>query len=81
MSDRPDDDEEYKRIFGLISEDDQIAFRVFFINSNTEAYDDTTKTASDWFVSFDVLEDAMPFLSLIGDGIKGFPCVPFLFKW
>ena len=46
----------------MISEDDQMAFRVFVINTNTEAYDDATKTASDLFVSFDVLEDAMPFL-------------------
>jgi len=63
MSDRPDDDgDDYKRIFGLMSEDDRMAFRVFVIISNTEAYDDETKTAQEWFVSWDALEDAMPFL-------------------
>jgi len=63
MSDRPDDDgDDYKRIFGLIREDDRMAFRVFVIISNTEAYDDETKTAQEWFVSWDALEDAMPFL-------------------
>ena len=39
-----------------------MAFRVFVIFSNTEPYDDETKIAKQWFVSFDVLEDAMPFL-------------------
>jgi len=64
MSNRPDDDEEYTRSFCiLMCKDDQIAFRVFVISTNTEAYDDETKTAADWFVSWDVLEDLMPFLS------------------
>ena len=63
MSDQPNDDEEYKRIFGLMRKDDQVAFRVFIISTNTEAYNDETKTASEWFLSWDVLEDAMPFLT------------------
>jgi len=63
MSDRPDDDEEYKRIFGLMRKHYRTAFRVFIISTNTEAYNDETKTASECFVSFDVLEDAMPFLT------------------
>jgi len=29
---------------------------------NTEAYNDATKTASDWFLTWDILEDMMPFL-------------------
>jgi len=36
-------------------------FRALISIVNTEAYDDESKTASEWFVSFDVLEDAMPF--------------------
>jgi len=63
MSYRPDDDEEYKRSFSLMRKDDQMAFRVFIISTNTEAYNDESKTASEWFLSWDALEDAMPFLT------------------
>ena len=63
MSERPDDDEEYNRIFGLMRKDDRMAFRLFIISTNIKAYNVKTKIAAAWFLSWDVLEDAMPFLT------------------
>jgi len=63
MSERPDDHEEYKCIFGLLHKDDRTAFRVFVISTNTEAYNDKTMIAAECFLTWDILEDLMPFLT------------------
>jgi len=42
----------------LMDDNDKVAFCL-----NTEAYDDATRTASEWFLPWDILEDAMPFLT------------------
>jgi len=47
----------------LMNTHDKVAFCFLVSIVNTEAYDDATRTASEWFLTWDILEDAMPFLS------------------
>ena len=79
MSDQPDmtdqpgwllkdynDYQDYKRIFGRLRKEYQEAFQIAVINFNTNAFNDESKTASVEFISFDALEDVMPFLAWDG---------------
>ena len=52
-----------ERNYLLMNAHDQVAFRFLVSIVNIEAYNDVTKTASDWFLTWDILEDAMPFLT------------------
>jgi len=54
---------DYERNYLLIEAQDKVALRFLFSVVNIEAYNDATKTASDWFLTWDILEDAMPFLT------------------
>jgi len=47
----------------LMDDNDKVAFCLGVMILNTEAYDDATRTASEWFLTWDILEDAMPFLT------------------
>ena len=78
MSDQPDDEEyklklkddndyqDYKRIFGRMRKEYQVGIRIAVISTNTNAFDDETKTASVEFLPWDALEDVMPFLAWDG---------------
>jgi len=53
---------DYKRNYLLMTAQEKVAFRFLVSTVNTKAYDDVTKTASECFLTWDILEDAMPFL-------------------
>ena len=53
----------YDRNYLLMDDQDKVVFRLVVNICNIEAYDDATKTASEWFLTWDILEDAMPFLT------------------
>jgi len=42
---------------------DKVAFRFLLSIVNIDAYNDATKAASECFLTWDILEDAMPFLT------------------
>jgi len=54
---------DYERNYLLMKADDKRAFCFLLSIVNIEAYSDTTKTASEWFLTWDILEDLMPFLT------------------
>ena len=57
---RPD----YERNFQLpMNAHDKVAFGFLVSIVNIEAYNDATKTASECFLTWDILEDLMPFLT------------------
>ena len=51
------------RALDLMDAHDKVAFCFLVSVVNTKAYNDATKTASEWFLTWDILEDAMPFLT------------------
>jgi len=54
---------DYERNYLLMNIHDKLAFCFLVSIVNTNAYDDATKTASECFLTWDILEDAMPFLT------------------
>ena len=54
---------DYERSYLLMNAQDKVAFRFLVSVVNTMAYDDVTKTALECFLTWDILEDAMPFLT------------------
>jgi len=57
---QPDYESSYQLRMNVL---DKVAFRIGVSICNVKSYDDTTKTASEWFLTWDILEDAMPFLT------------------
>jgi len=53
----------YEHNYLLMSARDKVAFCSVVSICNIEAYDDATKTASECFLTWDILEDAMPLLT------------------
>jgi len=54
---------DYERNYLLMTAHDKVAFRFLVSVSNINAFDDATTTASESFLTWDILEDAMPFLT------------------
>ena len=55
---------DYERNYLLMNARVRVAFRFLLFVVNIMAYDDDTKIASECFVTWDILEDAMSFLTL-----------------
>jgi len=53
----------YERNYVLMNACDKVAFRSVVSICNVEAYDDATNTAAESFLTWDILEDLMPFLT------------------
>jgi len=49
--------------FQRMDDDDKMVFCLGVIILNTDAYKDATEMASEWFLTWDILEDMMPFLT------------------
>ena len=71
MQDIPDSKTDCERDFRLSEGRDKELYRFLLILLNIRAYDDDTKTASEFFLTWDILEDAMPFLKSLGIYIIG----------
>ena len=54
---------DYERNYLLMNVHEKVAFCYLVSVVNIEAYNETTETVSDCFLTWDILEDAMPFLS------------------
>jgi len=54
---------DYEYNYLLMNGHDKVAFRFLVSVVNIEAYNDATKTASECFLTWDILEDVMPFLT------------------
>jgi len=52
-----------ERNYLVMTARDKEVFRSVVSICNIEAFNDATKTATDWFLTWDILEDAMPFLA------------------
>ena len=71
---------DYERNYLLMNARVRVAFRFLLCIVNIMAYDDDTKIALECFLTWDILEDAMPFLTQpfiyaiggIGDGRNNF---------
>jgi len=47
----------------LVNAPDKNAFHFVVITTNTNAYNDATRAASEWFLTWDILEDVIPFFT------------------